>query len=411
MPIINRPRVLTLVSHYLPGFKAGGPIRSVANLVAALGQEFDFRIVTRDRDVGDVCAYAGVQSSAGRHGAWQPVGHALVLYLRPSTSAPLHVARAIERVRPTLLYVNSFFDAKWSLPALATARAGSCGRLPIVIAPRGQFSPGALQFKAAQKKLYLAAFRSLGLGHRAIWQATSEAEAYDIRSVIGRRANVVIAANLSAVRPIVATRAPKQAGRLNLAYLSRISPKKNLLAAIDALATLSGDVCLDIWGPIEDEAYADVCRQQIASLPTNVHVQWCGHVEPDHVAATLSRYDAMILPTLGENFGHAILESLAAACPVVISDRTPWRNLTTHGAGWDLPLERPELFRDALQAHCQMDELEHARLRQRAVAYATASVRTTERADAHRELFRQAIESSRSRRSTQLSRAVRRDPN
>ena len=42
-------KVFTLAPHYLPGFKAGGPIRSIANLAAELGDEIDFRIVARSQ--------------------------------------------------------------------------------------------------------------------------------------------------------------------------------------------------------------------------------------------------------------------------------------------------------------------------------------------------------------------------
>jgi hypothetical protein len=52
--------VLVLVGTYLPGYKAGGPLRSIANLVATLGLEFHFRIVTLDRDLGDKLPFLSV---------------------------------------------------------------------------------------------------------------------------------------------------------------------------------------------------------------------------------------------------------------------------------------------------------------------------------------------------------------
>ena len=70
-----RPRVLVFTAHYLPGYKAGGPIRSVQNVVAALGEEFDFRIFTSDRDYGDTTAYASVPINR-----WTSVDGAHVFY-------------------------------------------------------------------------------------------------------------------------------------------------------------------------------------------------------------------------------------------------------------------------------------------------------------------------------------------
>jgi glycosyltransferase involved in cell wall biosynthesis len=315
-----------------------------------------------------------------------------VCYLRPTVAAPLQIAREIARARPDVIYVNSFFDAAWCLSPLALNRLNPTGSTPIVIAPRGQFAPGALQFNRSLKKLYSAAFRSLGLARRVIWQVTSEHERDDVCRVVGPAATVLIAPNVSNVRPEVGNRAPKQAGRLNLVFFSRVSPKKNLAGALDMLATITGNVNLDIAGPVADQTYELCCRRQISKFPANISARWCGPVEPHRVAETLSRYDAMLLPTFGENFGHAIVESLAAGCPVVISNRTPWRNLEAQGAGWDLRLESPDAFRHALDALCRMDEPEHRRLREGALKFAASATRTADNIAAHRRLFELALE-------------------
>ncbi len=73
-----------------------------------------------------------------------------------------------------------------------------------------------------------------------------------------------------------------------------------------------------------------------------------GPLPPDRVAEALRANHLLFLPTRSENFGHVILEALAAGCPVLLSDRTPWRNLARAGVGWDLPLDRPELPRRAM---------------------------------------------------------------
>ena len=39
-----KKKILCLTDHYLPGYKAGGPIRSIANLVEHLGDEFEIYI-------------------------------------------------------------------------------------------------------------------------------------------------------------------------------------------------------------------------------------------------------------------------------------------------------------------------------------------------------------------------------
>jgi glycosyltransferase involved in cell wall biosynthesis len=264
----------------------------------------------------------------------------------------------------------------------------------MIIAPRGQFGAAALQHKASSKQLYMNAFHALGLAHRVLWQATCEIERDEIQQFVGRRAAVQVVPNISFVRPVCRARSPKLPGRLELVYCSRVTPKKNLLGAIQFLRTASGNVTFDIWGPAEDAAYEQRCRQAIASLPKNIIVRWRGELNFDCVAETLSQYDAMLLPTLGENFGHAIIEALAAGCPVVISDRTPWRGLDTLGIGWDLPLDWPRAFQDALTTLSSMDERSHERMRARAIEYATAAARTTDAIEAHCRMFQSALQLS-----------------
>ena len=45
-----KPKVLIFIDWYKPGFKAGGPIQSVSNIVSQLGKDYEFYIITRDTD-------------------------------------------------------------------------------------------------------------------------------------------------------------------------------------------------------------------------------------------------------------------------------------------------------------------------------------------------------------------------
>jgi len=106
---------------------------------------------------------------------------------------------------------------------------------------------------------------------------------------------------------------------------------KNLRMAIDLIGSLAGEVSFDIYGPVDDENYGRECRDATSHVRPNVKVTWRGNVRPAEVTNTFARYEFFVLPTLGENFGHVILESLSAGCPVLLSDRTPWRRLEADG--------------------------------------------------------------------------------
>jgi glycosyltransferase involved in cell wall biosynthesis len=360
-------RILIITPYYLPGFKAGGPVRSLANLIDQLGTEIDFRVIAGDRDLGESQPYAGLSSEV-----WQAVGKATVAYVPMSRVGPYRLCKLIRESKSDALYVNSFFHPRVFGVPLFVRRTRLIPRLPVVLAPRGAFSAGALGIKAWRKRFYLMASRLLTIGDAILWHATSELEVDDIRRTIGRNARIALAPNLCAAdnASFVSRCEPKQPGRLRLVFLARINRKKNLLGAMKLLRRVPGNTSLDIYGPLEDRAYWQACQAEIGQLPANVCVRYRGAISPSEVHSTLANYDGLLLPTLGENFGHAIIESLAAGCPLVISDRTPWRNLQTRGVGWDLPLESLADFERVLEELVAMEEADHRVLRENCRFYA-----------------------------------------
>ncbi len=89
----------------------------------------------------------------------------------------------------------------------------------------------------------------------------------------------------------------------------------------------------------------------IKNFPPNIKVEYKGVVLNERVVPTLFNYHFFLLPTLGENFGHVFLEALAAGCPLIISDKTPWLDLEEKQIGWDLSLDKPEDWNRVIN-HC-----------------------------------------------------------
>lgn len=376
---VSKPVILIFIGHYLPGFNAGGPVRSIVNLVSSLGDEYDFRIVTSDRDLGDPQAFPGVTLDA-----WTPVGKAQVLYARIGPGWSLRCRRILRDVGPDLLYVNSFFARSFSMAVLlAWWSIRSRVRCPLLLAPRGEFSRGALGLKRRRKALFIRLVRLLRLHGGALWHASSPAEAADILRELTHHDGVAVAGPISSAAPAVATALdvppnwsgetrdfpPKPGGSLRIIFLARTVRMKNLADAIVAVRSLTGNIHFTICGPREDQAYWQRCCRLLEEMPANISVELAGAVPHEQVRQTLLAHDIFLLPTLGENFGHAIAEAFQAGCPVVISDRTPWRQLAARGLGWDLPLGDPGAFTAVLQQCVDMTPEEFARLRHRVRAY------------------------------------------
>lgn len=346
---VVKPCVLMLTPYYLPGYKAGGPVWSLSNLVEALGDEFDFRIITADRDLDEAEPYPGVSPEV-----WAPVGNAEVLYLPPTAASVRRVVSALrDHLRSgALLYINGLFPRLYSMLPLLLRLLRLVPRGPVVLAPRGELSPGTLAIKRNRKAAYLALAKWIGLTKSVIWHASTQQEAQHLCRRFGSGQRVIVAADLPhPPRSGHSACGRKVPGKLRIVYLSRISREKNLLGALRMLKSLSGEVQFDIYGPIHERRYWQNCQEMIARLPANILVRYLGEVAHDRVHLVLSQYHIFLLPTLGENYGHAIVEALVAGCPAVISDQTPWRGLAARGAGWDIPLDQPARFEAALQSY------------------------------------------------------------
>lgn len=358
-----------------------------------LGDEFEFHIVTSDRDLGEKHPHANVAV-----GSWQQVGKARVLYLPRSEMGFSRWQRLLMDIRYDLLYVNSFFS-RLSIQTIVLRRIGLLPKRPMVLAPHGEFSPGALSLKGLKKQLYIILAKALGLYSGVIWQASSEYEMKDIVSVFGtgatsRRASIQIAPNLPSSPPQgteLGKRPTKHVGSARVGYLSRIARKKNLDFAIKLLTKVNGEVEFDIYGPIEDRAYWRECQRLIELLPDNIRVSYCGTVPPDRVSCIFSQYHAFLFPTRGENFGHVILEALNGGCPVLTSDQTPWSQLATRQAGWTLPLSEPEQFYAALNELVSMNQTAFGEMSRRALDYARDFSGDPDLVRAHRDLFSRAL--------------------
>jgi glycosyltransferase involved in cell wall biosynthesis len=124
---------------------------------------------------------------------------------------------------------------------------------------------------------------------------------------------------------------------------------KNLDFALQVLAQVSIPVTFDIYGNIEDRAYWRHCQRLMEVLPANVVATYMGTVNRESLAQRMTTYDLFFLPTRGENFGHVVLEALQCGLPVLISDRTPWQDLPSKGAGWSLTLANPKAFVDVIE--------------------------------------------------------------
>lgn len=394
--IKNKPVILTFISFYLPGYRGGGPIRTIANIVDRLSEDFCFLIVTTDRDLGDKNPYTSIKNNE-----WHKVGSAQVYYLNLSESTPLNICRLIRNTNYDVLYLNSFFDKNFTLTPLLAHNLKKSSK-SVIIAPRGEFSEGALKLKKWKKLFFIHLITLSGVIKNVLWQASTTYELNDIKKAIkASESNINMARNIAIAPDLfngeIRNKEIKEAAfkidktTLRVCFLSRIAPMKNLDFALKVLAKVKVNVVFNIYGPIEISSYWEKCEALIKILPENVSVTYNGSVENSLVRKIIATHDVFFVPSHGENFGHVFLESLSVGVPILVSDQTPWRDLKKNQLGWDIPLDQPDEFIRSLEEAAGYDEFQRIAIRERCVDFAREKAEDRESIEMNRNLFRNAI--------------------
>ncbi len=362
-----KPIVLIICNYYLPGYKAGGGLRTIVHMVERFANEFDFRIVTFNHD-GD-----GIPFSSVKTNDWNEVEKAQVYYLSKDAVKFSKLRELIVQVNPQLIYVNSVFSVLTIL-LLTLRKFKLIGETPMILAPEGELSDGALQLKASRKKTFVSFAKSVGLYKNLIWKVTGELEENETKRFKGSGGKIFIAPNMPSRNIFKEYRQDlkpaKNTGAAKMIFLSRYMRKKNFKWLAENLYAVAGDLEIDVFGPLEDEPYWEETQNVINNLPANIKVEYKGFITHEKAIETLFKYHFFVLPTLGENFGHVFIEALAAGCPLITSDRTPWVNLESKQIGWDLPLENPQKWSEIINFCVNLDNANYRELSANARSFA-----------------------------------------
>lgn len=380
--------ILCFVNWYLPGFRAGGPIQTVANFAEHLGDEFNILIVCSDRDFKDKDSYQNIKVDN-----WNIVGNAKVFYASPKTISFRGFRKILKETSHDILYINSVFTYSFSILPLVIRLFNFKKKTPCVIGPRGEFSKGALSIRNLKKKFFLSVSKFIGLHDGLYWQASTKLESIDIKKNYGKIAkNIVVARdltprNLDSQCTIVRKRVK---GPLRIIFLSRISPMKNLDFLINILSEISKDIEFNIFGPKEDAQYWNKCKKILLELPKNIKVNIGDEVPHKNVYNVFSDNDLFAFPTKGEALGHIILESLSAATPVLVSDKTSWISDNQKGLQ-AIPLNKNDWIR-AINDWANISEDEIIFRKKAALNYANkAYLNNLNSIDENKKLFYQAL--------------------
>ena len=374
-----KKKLLIFCDWYAPAFKAGGPIRSIVNLVDRFKDQYDMYVFTGDRDINEKKPFKNIIADQ-----WLQQEGYHIWYYSPGTMSYKKVKAVIAEINPDKIYLNSMFS-NMIKPIMAAHASGK-----IIIAPRGMLRRSALAVKPIKKFIYLRLLQLLGIGKNLSFHSTGEDETKDIKRFFPAAKSIVLAPNLPVAVSDQLTPIEKPTGQLRIIFVGRLHPIKKLDFLLEALAKAKGDIKLDIVATREDKEYWTMCKKMIGKFRFTFDITTYIDLPHHKIKPLLEKAHLFALPTEGENFGHAIFEALALGCPVLISDQTPWKGLRSKKAGIELPLADQTGFTDLIQEFVDMPDTAWQEYRQGAWSLARSYQENLSSADGYHQLFKNA---------------------
>ncbi len=215
--------------------------------------------------------------------------------------------------------------ACFSFSSTATAFVARLRGVPYVVRPLGTLAPyGLSQRRRVLKTASYALIEGPYVRAASAVHCTSAQECRDLRAIQPRAAGVEIPLAVQPAkfspRGALVSAFPQLASRRVILFLSRIDPKKNLEALLDAFIAIApsfDDATLVIAGD-GDTLYVDRLKRR--SMGLGARIVWVGHVSGEVKSSLLSHAYCFVLPSFTENFGIAAAEALSYGLPVVLAD-------------------------------------------------------------------------------------------
>lgn len=308
-------KILIITDWFEPAFKAGGPVKSVVNMVRHLTLQNEVYVFTADRDLGDQKAFEGVSIDQ-----WISRDGFNLYYYSPGKMTFSVVRKVIREINPNWIYLNSMFS-NMLIPLLVAYQSGK-----IIMAPRGMLKPSALSHKYLKKYFYCAFLRLMGIEKYIRFHALDLHEVSEIRKVFPNAGEILMAPNIPSSINLRAVKLEKKPGKLIVLFSARLHPIKNLDFLLGLMKGVKGEVDLKIAIIREDEAYYRECLSLSEKLPANVSVTWMMDLPPDDILKLLKTVHLFVLPTKGRVLGIPFMKPYLLGVRFSLATRPPGKH-------------------------------------------------------------------------------------
>ena len=231
----------------------------------------------------------------------------------------------------------------YSFPSTVAGHYSRRTSTPYVVSPHGGLDPYLYKHHSLRKRIYEAIFERRMLRAASAVHFTAEdemrlakASGLQYQAVVASLGIDYVASDFEKPDVTLQDWLPQTRGKKVILFLGRITFKKglDLLAkSFGSIARSREDVHLIVAGPNEFNCEKEL-RNWLRQEGALDKVTFTGMISGKTKAAAFHGSDVFVLPSYTENFGVAVVESLAWGLPVIISNKVNiWREIVGAGAG------------------------------------------------------------------------------
>jgi glycosyltransferase involved in cell wall biosynthesis len=225
-------------------------------------------------------------------------------------------------------------------------------KMKYVYSPHGSISPKTVESWSFLKKCFFRTVQLRVIKKAIFLHATSQLEKNWLIDVGIEESFIKIIPLCDKISvDLLSLNDIEKSKRNSFIFVGRLAKIKNLESLIDAFQSITEeheDANLEVIGDIRT-TYA---RSLIQRASSSTNINFLGELPHNEVIYRLRRANHLVLPSFTENFSYSALEACYSGCSLVVSENTPWPDLTPTFIAAVFSPEDPQSIERALRKCC-----------------------------------------------------------
>lgn len=317
--IKKKKELIIMIPYFLPDESYGGPIVSINSLIKEIGKKIKVSLYTTSLRFTD----QNILNTKSHDLIYSKENNTVIIRKDSHFKNFIFTFLKLLELKNKIIYINSFFYLPQSLPFFLLSKYLDNRGNILYVSPRAELLESRKKMsKYLIKKIFIIVFQFLAARNiKFISTSTNEKESNKATFPNNKHTTLPNLPKFNKFFKPMKTKSSK----LKLVFFSRIHPEKGLHIFLEALEKHTETLPLEfnIIGSYSGQKYYEYIKKLINLLKNKGYIiNDLGHVKITQTQ--LRKYDVMVLPTVGENFSHTIVEAAQCGLFNLISNNTPW---------------------------------------------------------------------------------------